>query len=66
MIKYRIISKKILSDGLSAEDATIALEMYKHINGEKDVDIEKYDDFEPGQHRGIQKKVRYGRNPDLH
>ena len=59
MIKYRIISKKILSDGLSAEDATIALEMYKHINGEKDVDIEKYDDL-------IQKKVRYGRNPDLH
>jgi|TARA_B100000959_G_C14758597_1_gene532295 hypothetical protein len=59
MIKYRIISKKILSDGLSAEDATTALEMYKHINGEKDVDIEKYDDL-------TQKKVRYGRNPDLH
>ena len=59
MIKYRIISKKILSDGLSAEDATTALEMYKHINGEKDVDIEKYDDLS-------QKKVIYGRNPDLH
>jgi|TARA_B100002003_G_scaffold247330_1_gene278668 hypothetical protein len=59
MVKYRIVSKKVLSDGLNADEASVFLEMYKHINGEKDVDIEQYDD-------GIQKKVRLGRNPDLH
>lgn len=54
MIYYRIISKEILADKLSEEDAFIALDMYKE-QGIQDVSIEKYDIL-----------PRLGRDPDLH
>ena len=54
MIYYRIVSKEILAEGLTEEDAFIALDMYKD-QGIQDVSIEKYDIL-----------PRLGRDPDLH
>ena len=58
MIKYRIISKEILADGLSEEDALIAFDMYKE-QGKQNIEIEAYN---------IPRLecVRLGRDPDLH
>jgi len=56
MIMYRIINKEIkeiLADGLSEEDAFIALDMYKE-QGKQNIEIEEYN------------IPRLGRNPDFH
>jgi hypothetical protein len=54
MIYYRIISKEILAEGLTEEDAFIALDIYKE-QGKQNISIEKYH-IHP----------RLGRDPDLH
>ena len=54
MIYYRIVSKEILADKLSEEDAFIAFDMYKE-QGKQNISIEKYH-IHP----------RLGRDPDLH
>ena len=53
MIYYRIISKEILADKLSEEDALTAFAMYKE-QGKQNIEIEEYN------------IPRLGRNPDLH
>ena len=53
MIYYRIISKKILADRLSEEDALTAFAIYKE-QGKQNIEIEEYN------------IPRLGRNPDLH
>ena len=53
MIYYRIISKEILADRLSEEDALTAIAMYKD-QGKQNIEIEKYN------------IPRLGRNPDFH
>ena len=58
MIKYRIISKEILADGLSEEDALTAFDMYKE-QGKQNIEIESYNIPRLGH-------VRLGRDPDLH
>ena len=54
MIYYRIVSKEILADKLSEEDAFIAFDMYKE-QGKQNISIEKYH-IPP----------RLGRDPDLY
>ncbi|MDP7368730.1 MAG: hypothetical protein QGH83_15910 [Candidatus Pacebacteria bacterium] len=64
MLRYRIVStsswsdweRKILSEGLTAEDASVALEIYKDVNGESHLAIEEYNDA----------PHRLGRDPDFH
>ena len=54
MIKYRIVSKQILEEGLSYGDAMIAMEILKEAG--QLVEMEKYT---------VQTKLM-GRDPDLH
>ena len=56
MTLYRIISKNILCDGLTQEDAQTALEMFREQKGLPNLEIE---DYNP-------EAKRLGRNPDLH
>ena len=58
MIYYRIISKEILADKLSEEDALTAFAIYKE-QGKQNIEIEAYNI--PRLER-----VRLGRDPDLH
>ena len=53
MIYYRIVSKEILADKLSEEDALTALAMFKD-QGIQNIEIEEYN------------IPRLGRDPDLH
>ena len=54
MIKYRIITKQILEEGLSYNDAILAMEILKESG--QTVEMEKYT---------VQSKLM-GRDPDLH
>ncbi len=54
MIRYRIITKQILEEGLSYNDAIVAMEILKDTGQE--VEIEK---------STVQSKLM-GRDPDLH
>ena len=54
MIRYRIISKQVLEEGLSYDDATVAMEIFKETG--QLVEMEKYT---------VQTKLM-GRDPDLH
>ena len=56
MTQYRIISKNILCDRLTQEDAQTALEMFREQKGLPNLEIE---DYNPEANR-------LGRNPDLH
>ena len=53
MIYYRIVSKEILADRLSEEDALTAFAIYKE-QGKENIEIEEYN------------IPRLGRDPDLH
>ena len=55
MEKYRIVTKEVLVDNLTLEDATYTLDVFKD-QGKTDLEIEKY-------HSDIN---RMGRDPDLH
>ena len=55
MIYYRIVSKEILAEGLTEEDAFIAFDMYKE-QGKQNLEIVEYH-IPP---RGL------GRDPDVH
>ena len=54
MIKYRIITKQILEEGLSYNDAIVAMEILKESG--QTVEMEKYT---------VQSKLM-GRDPDFH
>jgi|TARA_R110000851_G_scaffold102350_1_gene218894 hypothetical protein len=54
MIRYRIISKQILEEGLSYDDAMVSIEILKEAG--QLVEMEKYT---------VQTKLM-GRDPDLH
>ena len=54
MIKYRLVCKQILEEGLNYDDATMAMQILKGQG--KEVEIEKYA-FDVN---------RLGRDPDLH
>ena len=55
MDKYRIVTKKVLADNLTLEDATYTLDVFKD-QGKTDLKIEKY----------YCDTNRLGRDPDLH
>ena len=53
--KYRIVTKEVLADNLTLEDATYTLDVFKD-QGKTDLKIEKY----------YCDTNRLGRDPDLH
>ena len=58
MIKYRIIKKETICDGMTEEEATDILMQMKYARPSEIFDIEKYN-WTP-------KLGRLGRDPDLH
>ena len=55
MEKYRIVTKEVLADNLTLEDANYTLDVFKE-QGKTDLEIEKYS----------LTTNRLGRDPDLH
>tara|TARA_Y100000748_G_C15394168_1_gene448738 strand:- start:425 stop:601 length:177 start_codon:yes stop_codon:yes gene_type:complete len=58
MIRYRVIEKQIVTDGMTANEAAEALMALQDSDPEKSFDIEEYNFAPEGK--------RLGRDPDLH
>ena len=59
MIRYRIIHKDIVCDGMLYNDALEALIQFQNAHPDNDYDVEEYNFVPPAA-------KRYGRDPDLH
>ena len=59
MIKYRIVSKKIIADTMDLEEALTSIDTLRSSNPGVDYDIEDYVWKSPSN-------IRLGRDPDLH
>ena len=58
MLKYRVIKKEILTEGLEQEEALACVEMLRQNNPDTLYDIEEYN--------WSHVEKRMGRDPDLH
>ena len=59
MIKYRVIKKEMIVDGMDKEDALNCMMTFHDINKKNIYDIEEYNYV-------INEDKRMGRDPDLH